>query len=212
MNILVVGAHHDDCEIGCGGTIAKMTSAGHTVFGITLSNSATSFAEKGIYRTSAEAVSESKKAAEVIGLNLVELDHPLADNGMLDYDTDLMRKIEEFNFKNKIEMVFGHWLFDLNTDHQNAAKMTIVASRHVPSVLQFRSNWYEAGRPFAGTYFFDVSDHIEKKIQSLEHYEVEIRNRGREWIDSFIKHNAISGLQINKKYAEVFEPIKVTHL
>ena len=31
MKILAIGAHLDDIEIACGGTLAKATKAGHTV-------------------------------------------------------------------------------------------------------------------------------------------------------------------------------------
>lgn len=211
MKILIIGAHHDDCEIGCGGTIARLTSEGHEVFGMVLTNSATHFEGKGYYRTYDEALLESQRAAEVIGLRPVMLKHELADNGRLEYSTDLMREIESFLFEKKIDQVFCHWLHDLNTDHQSAAKMAITAARHVGSVLQFRSNWYEVDRPFLGRHFIDISQHINLKIKALEQYQIEIKNRGRNWIESFVEHNKILGLKINRQYAECFEPVIYTN-
>ncbi|MCX5679173.1 MAG: PIG-L family deacetylase [Candidatus Omnitrophica bacterium] len=32
MNILAIGAHPDDIEFGCGGTLLKYSSSGHRVF------------------------------------------------------------------------------------------------------------------------------------------------------------------------------------
>ena len=49
------------------------------------------------------------------------------------------------------------------------------------------------------------------KIKSLECYQVEINNRGREWIQSFVDYNRSWGFSVGVDYAELFEPIKVTH-
>ena len=36
MNILAIGAHPDDIELGCGGTLLKASNLGHSVFMYTL--------------------------------------------------------------------------------------------------------------------------------------------------------------------------------
>jgi LmbE family N-acetylglucosaminyl deacetylase len=208
MNVLVVGAHHDDIELGCGGTVARLTGEGHTVYGIVLTNSETHYDLKNIHRTKKQAIVEAEKAANVIGLELVELDYSQVDNGTLEYDVDLMRKLEEFIVANKIELIFSHWQYDMNTDHEAAAKITTVAARHVHSILMYRSNWYQPDRAFNGIFYVDISNTIDKKIKSLESYSVEIENRSREWINSFIDHNRSYGFSIGVEYAEVFEPVR----
>lgn len=210
MNILVIGAHHDDIELGCGGTVARLVEEGHTVYGTVLTNSETHYDLKNIHRTKEQAVIEARKAADVIGLQLVELDYPQVDNGTLQYDVDLMRVLESFIAEKKIKLVFSHWQYDMNTDHEAAAKITTVAARHVHSILMYRSNWYQPDRAFNGIFYVDISKTIHKKIRSLESYSVEIQNRSREWIDSFIDHNRSFGFSIGVEYAEVFEPVRYT--
>lgn len=210
MNILVVGAHHDDIELGCGGTVARWSAEGHRVFGITLTNSETHFDKKEIYRSKEEAEREAGRAARIIGLETADIGFPLADNGTLVYDVDLMRALEGFIFDNRIEVVLSHWRYDMNTDHAAASALTTVAARHVPTLLQFRSNWYQPDRAFHGIYYVDISEYIDTKILSLEQYTVEINNRGRAWINSFIDHNRSWGFSIGRDYAEVFEPIRIT--
>ncbi len=210
MNVLVVGAHHDDIELGCGGAVARLTAEGSTVFGLVLTNSETHYDLKGIHRTKEQAIVEARKAAAVIGLELTELDYPQSDNGTLQYDVNLMRTIEDFITKNEIRLVFSHWQYDMNTDHEAAAKITTVAGRHVHSIVMYRSNWYQPDRAFNGIFYIDISKTIEKKIRSLECYSVEIANRSREWIDSFIDHNRSFGFSIGAEYAEVFEPVRYT--
>jgi LmbE family N-acetylglucosaminyl deacetylase len=210
MNILVVGAHHDDIELGCGGTVARLTGEGHTVYGIMLTNSETHYDLKNIHRTKEQAIVEARKAADVIGLELAELNYPQVDNGTLAYDVELMRALEDFIAEKKIKLVFSHWQYDMNTDHEAAAKITTVAARHVHSILMYRSNWYQPDRAFNGIFYVDISNMIDKKITSLESYSVEIQNRSREWINSFIDHNRSFGFSIGVEYAEVFEPIRFT--
>lgn len=208
MNILAVGAHHDDIELGCGGALAKFAAEGQKTYGIVLTDSETHFEQKEIHRTKEEALREAKNAADTIGMRLVELDHPMAQNGLLLYDTHLMRKLEAFILQNKISLVFTHWRHDMNTDHEAAAKLATVAARHVPRILAFRSNWYQPDRAFNGIFYIDISKQIEKKIKSLECYSVEIKNRSRRWIDSFIDRERSFGFSIGAEYAEVFEPIR----
>ena len=72
----------------------------------------------------------------------------------------------------------------------------------------YRSNWYQPDRAFNGIFYVDISNSIDKKIKSLESYSVEIENRSREWINSFIDHNRSFGFSIGVEYAEVFEPVR----
>jgi LmbE family N-acetylglucosaminyl deacetylase len=208
MNVLAVGAHHDDIELGCGGTLARLAQEGHATFGLTLTNSETHYDIRSIHRSREEARGEAAQAASVIGLQLVELEGAGADNGTLTYDVELMRCIERFIEDHAVSLVFSHWSCDLNTDHEAAAKMTIVAARHVPCVLMYRSNWYQPSRPFNGTCFVDISEHIDAKRKSLECYRSELKNRKRKWIDSFLDGNRSAGFGIGRQYAEVFEPVR----
>jgi len=210
MNVLVVGAHHDDIELGCGGTVARLTAEGHAAYGVVLTNSETHYDLKNIHRSKEQAIVEARKAAGVIGLELTDLDYPQADNGTLQYDVNLMRALEDFITKNNVRLVFSHWQYDMNTDHEAAAKITTVAARHVHSILMYRSNWYQPDRAFNGIFYIDISKTIDRKVKSLECYSVEIRNRSREWIDSFIDHNRSFGFSIGVEYAEVFEPVRYT--
>jgi len=208
MNILAVGAHHDDIEIGCGGTLARLAREGHRTFGVTLTNSETHYDLRAIHRTREQAGDEAAKAAAVLGLTLLEIEGAGRDNGTLTYDVQLMRRLEEVITAREISCVFSHWRLDLNTDHEAAAKMTIVAARHVPCVLMYRSNWYQPAAPFNGTFFVDISEVIELKRESLACYQTEIANRTPEWIESFIDRERSAGFSAGRRYAETFEPVR----
>jgi len=209
MNILALGAHHDDIELGCGGTLAKYSSEGHKVFGVVLTNSLTEYDLRSIVRNKSSIEAESKRAAQLIGMELIDLEYPQADNGKLVYSADLMRKIEDIIDRLDIDTIFTHWIHDMNTDHRATADLTIVAARHSKTILMYRSNWYQPGPPFNGIVYSDISDHIKAKIDSLYAYEEEIRNRGSEWIDTFIQREKTNGFKLDIGYAEAFEPVQL---
>ena len=209
MKVLAVGAHHDDVEIGCGGTLARLARAGHQIFAVTLTNSETHYDLRGIHRTRAQALTEARRAAAVLGVELLELDGAARDNGTLVYDVTLMRRLEELLVAHDVSLVFSHWRADLNTDHEAAARITTVAARHVPSVVMYRSNWYQPGPPFNAIVSVDISETIDVKRQSLACYATEIANRSPEWIASFIDRDRAAGFAIGKRYAETFEPVKL---
>jgi len=208
MNVLAVGAHHDDIELGCGGTLARLVREGHRAFALTLTNSETHYEQRSLHRTAKEARADARRAAEVLGVTLVELEGCDCDNGTLTYDVGLMRRIEAFVDSERIGLVFSHWSHDLNTDHAAAAKLTQVAARHVPSLLMYRSNWYPATEPFAGTFFVDISETVDVKRRSLECYAGEIANRSRDWLESFFDGHRSAGFAIGRQYAEVFAPVR----
>ena len=64
-NILAIGAHPDDIELGCGGTLRKHVLAGDTVYSIIAS-----FGEKSGDRAQRKA--EAIAAAKKIGIKTVE--------------------------------------------------------------------------------------------------------------------------------------------
>jgi LmbE family N-acetylglucosaminyl deacetylase len=86
--------------------------------------------------------------------------------------------------------------------------MTIVAARHVSCVLMYRSNWYQPGPPFNGSFFVDISEVIDVKRKSLACYQTEIANRTPAWIESFLDRDRSAGFAIGRRYAETFEPVR----
>jgi LmbE family N-acetylglucosaminyl deacetylase len=69
--LLAFGAHPDDIEFGCGGVIAKETSAGHAAHFVICSRG-----EAGTHGTPAQRVIEANRSAVLLGatLEFIELD------------------------------------------------------------------------------------------------------------------------------------------
>ena len=209
MNILAIGAHYEDIEIGAGGTLAKLVKEGHRVFGLILTDTETHYEIRNIHRTKDVALKEAKVAAEIMGIKLLKVpDEFLAKNGELIYDVKLMRFLENILDEYKINLLFCHWRHDLNTDHTAVAKLAITAGRHLNRILMYRSNWYQPDKAFNGIVYSDISKTIDLKKRALLAHKSAIKDRGMDWINSFIDFNRSVGFSIDVKYAEVFEPVR----
>ena len=68
MNILAIGAHFDDIELGCGGTLIKHVNDGDQVFAYVATMSGFTNHDNVEVRSNSVALSEGKKAMEIIGV------------------------------------------------------------------------------------------------------------------------------------------------
>ncbi len=206
-NILIVGAHYDDTELGAGGTAAKFAAEGKKVYKLTLTDNVTRFKHMNINVEYETSVFQSAKACEVLGVTeLVEFS-PIECTKLV-YCTETMQRIEELIYRYQIDTVFMHFDHDMNQDHIEAAKLCLTAARHCDNILQYQSNGYILNNPFYPTWFVDISDHIAQKIQALKQYGEE-HNRFNKLFQINIERNHVWGYSNKVEYAEGFRVIKM---
>jgi len=205
MNILFVGAHFDDVELGCGGTVAKLTSEGHKTFIYVATKSDYNNYDGTKLRSAREALKEGKVASKILGATLIEDNY---QTKQLTCDFQLIERLNEIIDKNRIECVFTHWDADVHQDHRNISYVTLSAARHVPRLLMYRSNWYSSFADFNATFYVDITKTIKTKIKAVKSFRSEYLRRGEEWIKFFVDENRNNGKIIGVKYAEVFKVIK----
>jgi LmbE family N-acetylglucosaminyl deacetylase len=137
LKIVVVGAHPDDPETGCGGTVASLTHDGHCVLVIYLTRG-----EAGVrgadHGTTARVRSrEAQDAVEILGATAVFANQIDGRTTTTSEDsrcfTDLLGSLRP-------EIVFTHWPHDTHPDHRNTAELT-------------RSAWEALGRAFTLVYY-----------------------------------------------------------
>jgi len=206
MNILAIGAHYDDIELGAGGTVAKFIAEGHSVYFLVVTKSNYSDYEGNILRTEEQALSEGRNAATSLGVTeLICLNY---ETKKVKYDYLLIEKINKIIDDLDIEMVITHWDKDVHQDHSAIARATLNAARHVPKILMYQSNWYQTTSFFKGNFYSDISDFIKVKISAIKKHKVEYERRGNSWIDFVKNQNHSCGIKIGVKYAEQFELVK----
>ena len=102
-NILIFGAHPDDAETGCGGTICRYVAEGCRVHVIHMTCSKPVRAE------------ESQAAAKIMGATVEGWDFP---DGKMAVDAAGVQRVQDKISQFKPDLVFGHWPVDFHPDHQ----------------------------------------------------------------------------------------------
>lgn len=156
--VLAIGAHPDDVEIGCGGTLARHRAAGDDVTVLTLSGGS----EGG---DAAARRAEAEAAAVELGVRLRLADLP--DTRITD-GIDTIREIDAAIAAVGPTLIHTHADQDAHQDHRNISRATLVAARRVDEVLAYQAPSTTVG--FRPTRFVDISDHLLPKLASLAAY------------------------------------------
>ena len=210
MRILAIGAHVDDIEIACGGTLAKAIEAGHQVKVLIMSKSGYTNKEGAVQRSDDTAVKEGLRALHTLGLQEIEiLDFPTKD---IPFQSDVVNAIDLRMAAYDPDVIFTHHPFDTHQAHEGVAKASIAAARRRNTVF-FYEPITPSGRsyvPFKPTLYVDISNTIQKKIASLKCHTSEYNKFGAEnWIEGVRCRCGFRGYEIGKKYAEAFEILRL---
>jgi len=201
MNILAIGAHPDDIELGCGGTLLKVAQKGHFVFMYTVTRGG---ASGKVIRRSNELVNSAKS----IGATTLWIDD--YEDSRVYLTKELVNSIEFFIRKSKADVIYTHPLRDNHHDHRAIAEATMEAGRFTPTIFGFEN---PSTRNFFPTMYYDITDVIEKKISLLNLY-------GSQHSKQFLSTEAVKGLSEYRAFQsrldnriqnmEAFEIMKAT--
>lgn len=214
---LFIGAHPDDIEFGCGGTIAKLMAQGQRCVFIVATKG-----DQGSVKLSREELTKIRKDEAIASAKLLgasDIEFLELDDGLTGYEfKDKIRLIELIR-KYKPYSVFTHSQFDHHPDHQIIHEMTITSIKsaagpwfreaqgephHVSNILGYEVwnpiNEYQTA--------VDITDYIDQKIAAL--------NLHTSQIEDYPYTDAIKGLahyrgaMINGRgFAEVFEVLRL---
>jgi len=155
MNILAVGAHPDDIEFGCYGTLALHRRKGDKIFGVIITRGELSGDPEKRYK-------ESREAAKLIGMKLVLGDFP---DGKLKLDSCLITFLDKIIEESKISIVYSHTTHDRHQDHRIVAQACISASRNINELYSYETP--SVIYPFNPQLFIDVTDFFQTKITAI---------------------------------------------
>lgn len=205
MNVLAIGAHFDDIELGCGGALAKHVAKGDSVYAYVATLSGFTNHQNIEIRSNGTATKEGENAMAILGVELIKGSFKTLEIEFIDtLNLEILKIVEE----KKIDTVYSHWMGDIHHDHQAVARASLHSCRHVPRQVMFRSNWYHSNLDFKGNFYVDISDFWDVKKLSIEAHESEMERTGRKWIEFFHNEAKNAGQRIGVRYAEVFEVIK----
>ena len=206
MNVLAIGAHFDDVELGCGGTLARHVHRGDNVYAYvaTVSGFTNQYAEP--VRSSEIARSEAEQAMKVLGIR--ELICGKFKTLQVEFVDELNMEILRIIDTRKIDLVYTHWAGDVHHDHQAVSKASLHGCRHVPRLLMYRSNWYHSTSEFRGNFYTDIAEHWPAKEAAIRAHASEMQRVGEKWISFFRNEAENAGQRIGVEMAEVFELVK----
>jgi LmbE family N-acetylglucosaminyl deacetylase len=205
MNILAIGAHFDDVELGCGGSLLAWRDLGHslTVFVATVSGYRDP--QGNLIRSNEAARAEGLAVAKKMGATLIEGGFPHFD---LEFSEPLNSKLIQIIRDIKPDLVLTHWPDDTHPDHRALASATLHVCRHLPRVLLYCSNWYESDQRFDPRFFVDISVTLEQKLKLIELHQSENTRTHGTWLDYTRAQAKMLGAKTGVEYAEGFQVVK----
>ena len=202
--VLVLAPHTDDGELGCGGTITKLIEQGSEVFYV-----AFSACEQSVLPQFPKdiLITEVKAATKVLGIKPENLTLLKYDVRTFNYHRQAILD-DIIRLKNQIQpdLVFVPAPHDIHQDHATISNEAIRAFKFT-SILCYELPWNNF--TFSTTCFFLLEEkHIATKVNALMQYKSQAHRpyANEEFLRSLARTR---GVQINTRYAEVFEVIRL---
>lgn len=221
LDVLAIGAHPDDVELTCGGTIIKLVKQGHSVGILDLTQG-----ELGTRGDRKIRAQEAAKAAAVMGVAVRE-NLKLPDGNIESHMDNRLRLVRAIRAWKPDVLLFPHSL-DRHPDHErahvlcreawfSAGLQKVRTSVRGKSQEPFRPRayyhymqWYE----FVPSFIVDVSAEFEKRMETMRAYRSQFydpASREREtvlstpeFLELITTKLEYYGDRIGKKYGEPF--------
>ncbi|AMC09972.1 bacillithiol biosynthesis deacetylase BshB1 [Lutibacter profundi] len=221
LDILAIGAHPDDVELGCGATIAKEISLGKKIGVLDLTRG-----ELGTRGSSEIRKKEAAKAAKILGVSIRE-NLAFADGFFLN-DKEHQLKIIKRIRKYKPEIIVCNAIDDRHIDHSKGSKLVSDAcflSGLVKIETFLDGQKQEAWRPkqvyhyiqwknIEPDFVVDISEFIEVKMNAVKAYDSQFYNpaskepsspiSSKNFLDSVLYRAQDLGRLVGVDYAEGF--------
>lgn len=198
--ILILAPHTDDGELGCGGTIARLTESHNEVY-----YAAFSACQQSVLKEfpSDILITEVKQATLVLGIkpsNLILFDFEVRTFNY--HRQEILDRMIKLKSEIKPDIVFMPSINDIHQDHYTITNEAMRAFKF-STVLNYELPWNNFS--FNSTCFIELEDkHIQKKVEALACYQSQSHRNycNSDFIYALAK---VRGTQIENKFAETFE-------
>lgn len=218
MRVLAVGAHPDDLEILCGGTLARYVREGHEVVMCHATRG-----DRGSFEHSSEEISriragEAREAATIAGAEHASLE--LSDGEVNAADPGQRRLVIDLIRDARPDVIITHSEGDYMADHNEISRLVFDASflsslpllesakPYHPVVCPLYFMETVGGIGFTPTEFVDVTETFDTKVRMLEAHGTQLRwlkdHDGVDIVENMRVATAHRGFQCGVRYAEGF--------
>jgi bacillithiol biosynthesis deacetylase BshB1 len=175
LDILAVGAHPDDVEIGAAGSLLKASRAGKRVGILDLT-----YAELSSNGTVERRQEEAKAASQLLGL-AARYNFGLPDRGLESAREEAIRRIVDLIRKTRPELVLAPYWQDRHPDHESVSRIVkeavfnagihkYEAHQALPAYRPGRLCYYFINTPATPGFLVDVSEIYGEKMNVLRCY------------------------------------------
>ena len=201
MNLLAIGPHPDDIEIGCAGSILKWKEKGFKIHLMVMTDGSNG-GDTSVRRKEQERSAAILGAEEIIwgGFKDTELEY----QGKILVDT-----IEDCLKKIKPAFVLVNYPEDTHQDHRSLSSATVSAARNSKNVLFYEG---PTSIDFNPTVFVDIDSCMTRKMDALKAHDSQIHKTNIEGMSIIEIATAMAhfrGTQGRVKYGEGFQALRL---
>jgi LmbE family N-acetylglucosaminyl deacetylase len=187
LQVVCVGAHPDDPESGCGGTLARYAAAGHRVTVLYLTRGEAGIPGKSAKEAAATRTAEAEAACKLLGAKAAFAGQV---DGATEVNPERARDLLKLLAAEGPDVVFAHWPLDTHPDHQAASLLTLRA--------------YLAARRRFALYFFEVNSGSQT-LGFVPAAYVDITATRAKKKAALFAHKSQGGERIYRRHHEVME-------
>ena len=206
-NVLFIGAHPDDVELGCGGAILKHLENRDTVYVMVVTDGESGSKTQQI---NGDRLNETIKSLTFAGISkkhLICLHLP--DTEVWRERQKLLDAIGETCKNYKIDYVYTHSVQSYHQDHVAIFEETIRAAKETSGIFAYETNGGTRSS-FAPNFFIDIESVLKKKLRMLQFHKSQ---SGKDYFD-LTAIEALSRVRAAQskiyKYAEAFELLRLS--
>jgi len=227
LDALAFGAHADDVELACSGTIIKLGAAGYKTGVITLTRG--EMATRGSAKIRAQEFAKSAKIMDLAYHKMLDI-----PDGRIEVTWENKLKIIKEIRTYKPRIVFAPYWVSRHPDHEKASHL-VRESAYLSGLKKLKTDqesyrpykviYYQTRFEFKPSFIVDISDFHELKMKSILSYKSQLHHQDKaefgddetllsrpEFLDRIATRDKQYGAYIGVKYGEPFlvrEAIKI---
>lgn len=157
-SILAIGAHPDDIELGCGGTLAKLALAGAKIHAVIFSKG-----RRGAL-SDQDRATETRAALEILRIQKITI-YDFEDTQLSSFLTQMVEILDRHVAADRPRRAYTMFQHDRHQDHRAVYEASAIACREVPQLLGYET---PSSYPnFVPTMFEDITEFLKIKLNSL---------------------------------------------
>ena len=202
LKVIVVGAHPDDPESSCGGTIARFSDLGHEVVALYLTRGEAGIPGKTESEAAAIRTAEAQRACAILKARAVfagQID------GKTEINDRLYREFRSLVEKERPDVLFAPWPIDSHRDHRVASLMAYDAWERTGRRFEFYYTEVDLGdqtKNFHPSHYVDITATLERKRQACMAHESQ--NPPSFYVQYHEPMQRLRGLEYGCQMAEAF--------